>query len=292
MDLNFLRGVTNNIYLCFLNCNFRTLSWVLLVTEKRFFSCSRNASFHVSVLPAILAAFVRLFKIRKSTFLLFVCPRYNVTWLRPGGHVYNIPDCSVFVSSYSMKGNGSRRWTSRSYTSKNVVWPRRFSALNPSPRSWIFTSVSDDSSPRSYSLRSRVLARLTSLAQIGELARRLQKSRRNHHCHVWYGMVFVLAQELSGIASVNIASFLSRSSKQTERVFQIGVFLKRRLIVSGIASVNIASFLSRSSKQTERVFQIGVFLKRRLIVFVWMDVENGGLRIYDHDFIQHTAHAL
>ena len=111
------------------------------------------------------------------------------------------------------------------------IWPRRFSALNPSPRSWIFTSVSDDSSPRSYSLRSRVLARLASLAQIGELARRLQKSRRNHHCHVWYGMVFVLAQELSGIASMNIASFLSRSSKQTERVFQIGVFLKRRLIV-------------------------------------------------------------
>ena len=137
------------------------------------------------------------------------------------------------------------------------IWPRRFSALNPSPRSWIFTSVSDDSSPRSYSLRSRVLARLASLAQIGELARRLQKSRRNHHCHVWYGMVFVLAQELSGIANVNIASFLSRSSKQNERVFQIGVFLKRRLIV-----------------------------------FVWMDVENGGLRIYDHDVIQHTAHAL
>ena len=195
------------------------------------------------------------------------------------------------------------------------IWPRRFSALNPSPRSWIFTSVSVDSSPRSYSPRSRVLARLASLAQIGhfrvpknltfkarlsakpliwkwvlimmqiklifttkvwhlssfwkwdflelgngligELARRLQKSRRNHHCHVWYGMVFVLAQELSVIASVNIASFLSRPSKQTERIFQIGVFLKRRLIV-----------------------------------FVWMDVENGGLRIYDHDVIQHTAHAL
>ena len=126
------------------------------------------------------------------------------------------------------------------------IWPRRFSALNPSPRSWIFSSVSVDSSPRSYSPRSRVLARLASLAQIGELARRLQKSRRNHHCHVWYGMVFVLAQELSGIASVNIASFLSRSSKQTESV---------------------------------HVFQIGVFLKRRpSIVFVWMDVENGGLR--------------
>ena len=137
------------------------------------------------------------------------------------------------------------------------IWPRRFSALNPSPRSWIFTSVSVDSSPRSYSPRSRVLARLASLAQIGELARRLQKSRRNHHCHVWYGMVFVLAQELSVIASVDIASFLSRPSKQTERVFQIGVFLKRRPVV-----------------------------------FVWMDVENGGLRIYDHDVIQHTAHAL
>lgn len=27
------------------------------------------------------------------------------------------------------------------------IWPRRFSALNPSPRSWIFTSVSVDSSP-------------------------------------------------------------------------------------------------------------------------------------------------
>ena len=134
------------------------------------------------------------------------------------------------------------------------IWPRRFSALNPSPRSWIFTSVSVDSSPRSYSPRSRVLARLASLAQIGELARRLQKSRRNHHCHVWYGMVFVLAQELSVIASVDIASFLSRPSKQTERVFQIGI--------------------------------------SKPIVFVWMDVENGGLRIYDHDVIQHTAHAL
>lgn len=87
------------------------------------FSCSRNASFHVRVLPAILAAVVRLFKTRKSTFLLFVCPRYNVTWLRPGGHVYNIPVIAQFssVRTGSMKNNGSRTWTSRSYTSKNVV---------------------------------------------------------------------------------------------------------------------------------------------------------------------------
>ena len=108
------------------------------------------------------------------------------------------------------------------------IWPRRFSALDPSPRSWIFTSVSVDSSPRSYSPRSRVLARLASLAQIGELARRLQKSRRNHHCHVWYGMIFVLAQELSVIASVNIASFLSRPSKQTEKSISIGDVNGRR----------------------------------------------------------------
>ena len=156
MDLHFLCGVTNNIHVCFLDRNFRTLSWILLMkageTPRRgSFSCSRNASFHVRVLPVILAAVVRLFKIRKSTFLLFVCPRYNVTWLRPC--LQYTADSSVFVFvQYEKKRlpNMNKSFTHIEKRGWPRIWPRRFSALNPSPRSWIFTSVSVDSSPGSY----------------------------------------------------------------------------------------------------------------------------------------------
>ena len=53
-------------------------------------------------------------------------------------------------------------WTATAQNRKQVVhtyrasyrsgWPRGFGELNPSPHSWIFTSVSVDSSPRSQSL--------------------------------------------------------------------------------------------------------------------------------------------
>ena len=95
------------------------------------------------------------------------------------------------------------------------VWPRGFGELNPSPHSWIFTSVSPHFQPslifiyfrygpntvhpfRTYPICDAPLSwsALRSFAP-------LQSSRQNHRSYVWTealsGIIFVPAQKLSGI---------------------------------------------------------------------------------------------
>ena len=99
-------------------------------------------------------------------------------------------------------------------------WPRGFCERNPSPPSWIVTSVSVESSPRYYLLTSATVRvpvhtapkygtktiRYVTLHYNRRRMRNfapLQKSRRNHRSYVWTdapsGMVFAQAQKLFGI---------------------------------------------------------------------------------------------
>ena len=98
------------------------------------------------------------------------------------------------------------------------VWPRGFGELNPSPHSWIFTSVSPQVAPiYSLPLRSEwpvhtalkcgtEPVRCVTLHLMWSVLRSfapLRKSLRNHRSYVWTealsGIIFVPAQKVSGI---------------------------------------------------------------------------------------------
>ena len=114
--------------------------------------------------------------------------------------------CSVMSSEY--------------FKSFYVGWPRGFCERNPSPPSWIVTSVSVESSPRYYLLTSATVrvpvhtAPKCGTKTIGYVKfhykhrhmrsfDQLKKSRRNHRSYVWTdplsGTVFAPAQKLYGI---------------------------------------------------------------------------------------------
>ena len=108
---------------------------------------------------------------------------------------------------YSVNSNGTKLeqvgHTHR--TSRRGGWPRGFGELNPSPHSWIFTSISGDSSSRFYLFTSATVRiavhstpkcgtepiRYVTLHFLdGRGAARcsftpLQKFRQNHRSHVW-----------------------------------------------------------------------------------------------------------
>ena len=78
---------------------------------------------------------------------------------KQSGYVYTTSDkihADMKTYRYIMDNNGTELeqvvQTHRTScdTSCRIGWPRGFGELNPSPHSWIFTSVSADSSPRSY----------------------------------------------------------------------------------------------------------------------------------------------
>ena len=113
-------------------------------------------------------------------------------------------------------------------TSCQRAWPRGFGSLNPNPCSWILyiilycTSVSMGYSPLSSVFTSATLQiHCTEVwhrtypiynAPLSRSARRsltpLHKSHRNHRQYVWTealsGIIFVPAQKLPGIVSVNM----------------------------------------------------------------------------------------
>ena len=109
----------------------------------------------------------------------------------------------------SMSSNGSRT----SNISSRSGWPRGLGKLNPKPHSWIFTSVSVDSSPRSHLFTSatvrRVLVHTAQRAKCGiepisdappsrSARRTFALSPLNHRSHMWTeaisGIAFVPAQ--------------------------------------------------------------------------------------------------
>ena len=108
-------------------------------------------------------------------------------------------------------------------TSCRIGWPRGFGELNPSPHSWIFTSVSADSSPRSYIFTFATVETCSHYTKLWlraypicnpplqRSARRsfalLQKSRQNYRSYVWTGALSAMVSMATQKHHASIASF-------------------------------------------------------------------------------------
>ena len=89
----------------------------------------------------------------------------------------------VHIIPFSMNSNSTKldKVAHTHRTSRRSGWPRGLGELNPSPLSWIFTSVSVDSSSRFYLFTSGTVRIPCHTAQCNAP---LSKSRRNHRSYV------------------------------------------------------------------------------------------------------------